>query len=301
MPHAVLALYILAFSLGVGVITLSAFTFLRKRISFYASFSLFFTASTILLLREGISTYDKVTAGALGPASTTVLLCLSILGNGLIAFSLPVFSLQLVSIKVTPWRKAFHVLLVIAFVLSGGFKDLFPGRWTDIIDYLALVGLYVFGSVRILLGLSRIEDAPLRALVRRFLILVGVMFPLALAQVVLKHLPGSPLPLHEYPYVQITFYLCSIGLLLSYALRSPVESISSPGCALPASFVQRYNISPRECEIISMLERGYSNNKLAEALFISTRTVKNHIYHIYQKTGAENKVQLINLVRTLDS
>ncbi len=225
MPHAVLALYILAFSLGVGVITLSAFSFHRKRIAFYASFSLFFTASTILLLREGISTYDKVTAGALGPAATTVLLCLSILGNGLLAFSLPVFSLQLVSIPATPGRKAVHALLVLAFVLSGSFKDLFPGRWTDIINYLALVGLYVFCSVRILLGLSRIEDAPLRALVRRFLILVAVMFPLALAQVVLKHLPGSPVALREYPYVQITFYLSSIGLLLAYAMRSPAEAI----------------------------------------------------------------------------
>ena len=50
-----------------------------------------------------------------------------------------------------------------------------------------------------------------------------------------------------------------------------------------------------------MMEKGYSNRKLAEALFISAQTVKNHVYHIYQKTGAENKVQLINLVRTLGS
>jgi len=46
------------------------------------------------------------------------------------------------------------------------------------------------------------------------------------------------------------------------------------------------------------MERGYSNSKLADALFISTRTVKNHVYHIYQKTGVRNKVQLINLIRS---
>jgi len=298
VPHAVLALYILAFSLGVGVISLGALSFQRLRVDFYASFTLFFTASTILILREGISAYDKVTGGALEPALATVLLCLSILGNGLLAYSIPVFSLQLISIPVTRRRAAVHAMLVIALALSGCFKELLPGRLTDILDSLALTGLYAYGAVMLFLGLSRIEDAHLWALVRRFLILVAVLFPLALAQLVLKHLPGSPAPLHEYPFVQIAFYLSSIGLIVAHALRPPAEAIGSPGCSMPAPFVQRYSISPRECEIITMMERGYSNSKLADALFISTRTVKNHVYHVYQKTGVRNKVQLINLIRS---
>ena len=298
VPHAVLALYILAFSLGVGVISLGALTFRRLRIAFYASFTLFFAASTILILREGVSAYDQVTGGALGPTAATVLLSLSVLGNGLLAYSIPVFSLQIISIPVTRRRAAVHVMLVVALALLGCFKELLPGRWTDILDHLALTGLYAYSAVMLFLGLSRVEDAHLRALVRRFLIMVAVMFPLALAQLVLEYLPGSLYPLREYPFVQIAFYLSSIGLLLAYALRPRTEAIASPGCPLPMPFVQRYSISPRECEIISMMEQGYSNSKLADALFISSRTVKNHVYHIYQKTGVQNKVQLINLIRS---
>jgi DNA-binding CsgD family transcriptional regulator len=67
---------------------------------------------------------------------------------------------------------------------------------------------------------------------------------------------------------------------------------------LPVQFVLRYGITPRECDIIAMMEKGHNNRQLAERLFISTRTVKNHVYHIYQKTGAANKMQLINLMRT---
>ena len=37
---------------------------------------------------------------------------------------------------------------------------------------------------------------------------------------------------------------------------------------------------------------------IGEKLFISTTTVKNHIYHIYQKTGVTNKIQLINLINS---
>jgi DNA-binding CsgD family transcriptional regulator len=68
---------------------------------------------------------------------------------------------------------------------------------------------------------------------------------------------------------------------------------------LPDPFVQKYSISPRECEIISMIVQGYGNRLIGEKLYISAMTVKNHIYHIYQKTAARNKVQLINLINSL--
>lgn len=301
MPHAALALYILAFSLGIGVIGLGALTFHRLRIGFYATFTLLFTASTILLLREGIRTYDKVTGGALGPAVAIVLLWLSVVGNGLLAYSLPVLSMRLISVPIRGWRTVAHVLIVVALAVFGGLKELVVEPWTDILNYLGLTALYAHGTIVLFLGLNRIEAASLRRLVRRFLTLAAVLMLPGLAQLALEYLPGSPAPFREYPFVQVVYYLASIGLLLAYALRPPAEAIGSPGCSLPVSFVHRYNISPRECEIITMMERGYSNSKLAEALFISTRTVKNHVYHIYQKTGAKNKVQLINQARTPDS
>ncbi len=300
VPHAALALYILAFSLGIGVIGLGALTFRRLRIGFYATFTIHFTGSTILLLREGLGTYDKVTGMALGPAVAMVLLWLSIVGNGLLAYSLPVLSMRLISAPIKGWRTATHVLIVAALAVFGGLKEAVAGSWTDILNYLGLTGLYAYGAIVLFLGLNRIEAASLRRLVRRFLILAVVLMLPGFAQIVLKYLPGSPAPIREYPFVQVVYYLASIGLLLAYALRPP-EASELAACSLPLSFVRRYNISPRECEIITMMERGYSNSKLAEALYISTRTVKNHIYHIYQKTGVKNKVQLINLVWTLDS
>ena len=45
-----------------------------------------------------------------------------------------------------------------------------------------------------------------------------------------------------------------------------------------------------------MMIKGHSNRLIGEKLFISASTVKNHIYHIYQKTGVDNKIQLLNLL-----
>jgi DNA-binding CsgD family transcriptional regulator len=58
----------------------------------------------------------------------------------------------------------------------------------------------------------------------------------------------------------------------------------------------RYGISPRECEIISLMIRGKSNREITEALFISQETVKKHIYNVYRKIGVKNRVQLVNAV-----
>ncbi|MFP4363730.1 MAG: LuxR C-terminal-related transcriptional regulator [Spirochaetia bacterium] len=56
-----------------------------------------------------------------------------------------------------------------------------------------------------------------------------------------------------------------------------------------------YGITQRERELISMLSQGLSNQEIAEKMFISIKTVKNHLHHIFQKTGAENRVQIINI------
>lgn len=57
-----------------------------------------------------------------------------------------------------------------------------------------------------------------------------------------------------------------------------------------------YGISNREKEIITLILDGKTNREIEDALFISLKTVKNHVYRIYRKMGINNRVQLINLV-----
>ena len=50
-------------------------------------------------------------------------------------------------------------------------------------------------------------------------------------------------------------------------------------------------LTQREKEILDLLILGYSNQKIAKALFISIHTVKAHIESIYRKFEVHNKVQ----------
>ena len=62
------------------------------------------------------------------------------------------------------------------------------------------------------------------------------------------------------------------------------------------AIVLRYGLSPREREVMELLVRGYSTDRIGKDLHISYHTVKTHVYHIYQKVGVHAQQELIDLV-----
>ena len=51
-------------------------------------------------------------------------------------------------------------------------------------------------------------------------------------------------------------------------------------------------LSPRETDIAKLISEGLSNQEIAEKLFISNGTVRNHISMILEKTGLEHRTQI---------
>jgi DNA-binding NarL/FixJ family response regulator len=52
-------------------------------------------------------------------------------------------------------------------------------------------------------------------------------------------------------------------------------------------------ISPREEEVLQLIADGCSTPEVAEQLFISQKTVKNHLASIYQKLDARDRTQAV--------
>ena len=70
---------------------------------------------------------------------------------------------------------------------------------------------------------------------------------------------------------------------------------SRPSQAIPVSLQPlRHDLSEREVEIIELLATGLTNQEIAAQLMISKRTVDNHVSNIFTKTGAKNRVALLN-------
>lgn len=55
-----------------------------------------------------------------------------------------------------------------------------------------------------------------------------------------------------------------------------------------------YGITPREVDVLTMLAKGLTYNEVADGLFISVKTLKKHIYNIYEKLHVNNKVEALN-------
>jgi PAS domain S-box-containing protein len=60
----------------------------------------------------------------------------------------------------------------------------------------------------------------------------------------------------------------------------------------------KINISPREKEILELICKGFTNNEIAEKLYISNRTVDNHRAKLLEKTGTKNTAELVAYVIT---
>lgn len=60
--------------------------------------------------------------------------------------------------------------------------------------------------------------------------------------------------------------------------------------------VEEFHLTAREKEILELLIKGSSNKQIESDLFISSHTVKNHIYNIYQKLGVKSRGQLMQLM-----
>jgi DNA-binding CsgD family transcriptional regulator len=59
---------------------------------------------------------------------------------------------------------------------------------------------------------------------------------------------------------------------------------------------EEFQLSARERDIVRMILKGMSNREIEQELYISSHTVKNHIYHVFQKTRARSRSHLVSMI-----
>jgi DNA-binding NarL/FixJ family response regulator len=52
-------------------------------------------------------------------------------------------------------------------------------------------------------------------------------------------------------------------------------------------------LTKRELDVLALVAHGLSNGEIGDRLFVSIETVKTHVKHIYRKTGARDRAQLV--------
>jgi DNA-binding CsgD family transcriptional regulator len=193
--------------------------------------------------------------------------------------------------------------------------------------------LIIHISLLVLFGLVLVKHPEIKAFASLKLIYMLCTAMYALIGIFLLSTKGKnkpPIKLHDRQYISLgmgVFVLLQMLVLLSYQGRTweslvfiflfftgngfiPTylryqsdlsEFITKPGNhATLEEFCRQYEISPREREVIAEVCNGLSNQQIAEKLFISLQTVKDHTHRIYNKVDVPSRAQLIRMVQEVE-
>ena len=86
--------------------------------------------------------------------------------------------------------------------------------------------------------------------------------------------------------VIITIFL-SLVIVLYFLLYFQNNKISENDAV--KNIAVKYKLGTQEEKVLNLLVQGMSNQEMADELFVSINTIRNHIANIYKKTGMKKK------------
>lgn len=220
------------------------------------------------------------------------------IGGLLHVLALPRLFHALIGEPVGPVRKISYLSVAIVFFVIALFVLFRPTLLgPQLVLNSMLFGMIAYVIIMMGIRMSRIGDKRLRRAVRLFFVLSAAFFPLMYVDSVLPFVSapawvasvdGTSLPLYF-----LVLNTLSIWLASGYLNEAPYLASG----LITDHFGGSFGLSPREIEIVQAAMNGDSNKEIGEKLFISPKTVENHLYNIYQKTDVRNRVQLVNLIQ----
>jgi len=57
------------------------------------------------------------------------------------------------------------------------------------------------------------------------------------------------------------------------------------------------HLTPRQAEVLKLLERGHSTTQISHELHLSTETVRNHIRHLFRALGVHSRIEAVAVAR----
>lgn len=312
MRHLLLFLYFLGLSAGVVLITLTIQKLLKYKKSILKTYLfhlifLNFTAAATLFVKYIIINLapDKegITSGYYNLfMSLSFLTFIAMIGNIITFF---ILTKQL---RESPHRKqilwiAGILLGFVLFVLGKGIWEIFILKKPSAFMYH--LGMLDYGEKIILLFISillffksiKLPHTGKQFVIKKFSSLYIILNSYFILSYLLRHLfpimfssawPVYYLILNTIPLFYLTKFL------QYYFGKKLVTGRTQPDLD---SALEQYAITNREKEIIQLVLEGKSNKEIEDALFISIKTVKYHIFNIYQKLNIKNRLQLMNLLR----
>jgi DNA-binding CsgD family transcriptional regulator len=298
-----LSLVILALALATGLLTsIAAAVYMPER---QARFSRYFLANillfNLLVLSGLVLRYFQMVLQAPGMESySTILLVMLIVMAAFKLGWLYVFVLMTrvlpADIKPGALQYPLATLVLALLFLSAGVSTV---AWVGSMDRLhqaavillettVIAGAFI-AAFKLLISAIALPDGRRRRSVLIFAAYHSCLMALILSTLIYGWVQTAPLNLIRILANGGFLILFNVFPLIWMFGLQPLQSISK------TERFKSLGITPREQEIIQLIQAGKTNQEIADQLYISVATVKDHNHNIFRKCGTRNRLELANL------
>lgn len=312
MKHILLLLYFLSYTSGIGAITLGVFYYIKTKslsIKYIVLADIFFT---MFLFFDNFNFYTYVFIQEFPNWLQIIkIVGLTLSGIGILYF----FTLATcteIGIEVTKPKKTLYFISAITF-FTICISTLYTLYYLNLISKLTAIhsGFFlpnIFTSIWAVYNIFLIAknwhniNNTIKQFVITLVILSSILIPLSLLTNIIQYWGFLNIPMAYSPIEYFSFNLAAIIFTKRNLQTVNSSEIVSEISHEPNDYFEQlsneYHLTQRENEIIKLIKDGLSNQEIAETLFISVNTARNHIYNIYKKVGVKNRYELISMFST---
>lgn len=306
MKHLFLLLYFISYTSGIGAITFGGFYYIKTKNLYIKYVIMSDICFTTFLFFDTLNFYtDIFLHGFPFWLDIVKILGLTLSGIGVIYFfTLSAYSV--IGIKIERNKKLiyfgsvsifFTVCVLILYVLY--YLKLISGSAAIrscffLPDIFTSIGAF-YNIFLIIKNWDKIISK-LKQFLKWALLLTTIIMPLSVFTNLVQYWHFSNIPIAYSPIEYFLFNFLALIFVKRNLQAAPIETMEKNLSKEPEILYSKYKLTQREIEIVELIADGLSNQDIAEKLFISVNTARNHIYNIYKKMGIKNRYELINLV-----
>lgn len=293
MIHFAFLIHLISVATGYSAVIISLLFYFKQKkqvilFHMFFLFSLLFISTSLAvdhylkIIKISSNTEDLVT------------MIISAIGSVMCVLILPPFIHNLSGIKYSKIKNYIFMTLDIILIISTILY--FVTNEINIMKFILqpiLFGTIGYSLLFIFFTRKKIGNQDLKKSLRPFMIVILIYFPLMVADAFLGTLPFLPYNL-SVPLFFLSINDVGILFIIGY-LNQPAFLKND---SITEHFIEKFNISKREIEVIESLMLGKSNKEIAGIHCISPKTVENHLSNIYSKTTTKNRFQLISLLQS---
>jgi two-component system, NarL family, response regulator LiaR len=104
----------------------------------------------------------------------------------------------------------------------------------------------------------------------------------------------------------IALLFTALGIWLAFKLTKPkIETQIIEKIVFTDIFIlneielEKFGVSKRELEVLQLMSAGFSNQEIAEQLFVSLNTIKTHTSNLFEKLDVKRRTQAIEKAKRL--